>query len=102
MAIESVLDSETGRVKTYRSRPEQLAKLLWDVERLAESGADPQQLAKARRDAEKLRRQGVVPSAGMLVFKQIDADRSGTVDRAELKALLAKLPNSWKEITPLA
>lgn len=32
------------------------------------------------------------PSAGVLVFQQIDTDGSGSVDRKELQALLDQLP----------
>jgi len=49
-------------------------------------------LEELQKSIEDLKSKGVKPSPGLLVFRQIDADGSGTVDRAELQALLGKLP----------
>jgi len=92
LAIESVLDPQTGRVKTYRSLPEQLAKLMGDAKKLEASGADPSKLEETQKAVESLRSKGVAPSPGVLVFSQVDVDGSGSVDRAELQKLLEKLP----------
>jgi Ca2+-binding EF-hand superfamily protein len=92
LAIESVLDFETGRVKTYRSLPEQLAKLMASLKKQEALGSDVEKIEETRKAVAQLRDKGVKPSPGQLVFSQIDVDASGTVDRAELQRLLGKLP----------
>ena len=98
MAIEAVLDADTGRVKTYRSLPEQLAKLMFEASGLelrCWAGEDvSEELAEKRTAMQKLRNKGVKPSPGLLVFQQIDLDGSGTIDRKELQRLLKALPKT--------
>merc|ERR1719174_1065850 len=98
MAIEAVLDADTGRVKTYRSLPEQLAKLMFEASGLelrCWAGENvSEKLAEKRTAMQKLRNKGVKPSAGLLVFQQIDLDGSGTIDRKELQRLLKALPKT--------
>jgi len=92
LAMEGVLDPDTGRLTTYRSYPDQMAKEMGQIKKLEKSGGDPEEIQKKKDSVEAFKKNGYKPSAGVLVFDQIDVDGSGSIDRKELQDLLNKLP----------
>jgi Ca2+-binding EF-hand superfamily protein len=92
LAMESVLDPDTGRLTTYRSYGDQMAKEMGAIKMLEKSGGDPEAIQKKKDSVEAFKKNGYKPSAGILVFDQIDVDGSGSIDRKELQDLLTKLP----------
>merc|ERR1719379_3171118 len=92
LAMESVIDPDTGRLTTYRSFPDQMAKEMGQIKALEKSGGDPEEIQKKKDSVEAFKKNGFKPTAGVLVFEQIDADGSGSIDRKELQDLLNKLP----------
>jgi Ca2+-binding EF-hand superfamily protein len=91
-AMESVLDPDTGRLTTYRSFGDQMAKEMGQIKKLEKSGGDADEIQKKKDSVEGFKKNGYKPTAGVLVFDQIDVDASGSIDRQELKDLLSKLP----------
>jgi len=92
LAMESVLDPDTGRLTTYRSYGDQMAKEIGAIKKLEASGGEEEEIQKKKASVEAFKSNGFKPSAGVLVFDQIDADGSGSIDRKELQDLLSKLP----------
>jgi len=91
-AMESVLDPDTGRLTTYRSYADQMAKEMGAIKKLEKSGGDEEAIQKKKDSVARFKENGYKPSAGVLVFDQIDVDGSGAIDRGELQTLLNKLP----------
>jgi Ca2+-binding EF-hand superfamily protein len=91
-AMESVLDPDTGRLTTYRSYADQMAKEMGAIKKLEKSGGDEEAIQKKKDSVARFKENGHKPSAGVLVFDQIDVDGSGAIDRGELQTLLNKLP----------
>lgn len=96
LAIESVLDPVSGIITNYRSLDDQLSKLLANIDDLKMrelTGEDVSaEMSSRQEQARKLQSSGVKPSPGVLVFRQIDVDRSGNLDREELQKMLAAVP----------
>merc|ERR1719379_508436 len=92
LAMESVLDPDTGRLTTYRSYGDQMAKEMGAVKKLETSGGDQEEIQKKKDSVEAFKKNGHKPTCGVLVFDQIDVDGSGSIDRKELQDLLNKLP----------
>merc|ERR1719191_2082738 len=92
LAMESVLDADTGRLTTYRSFGDQMAKEMGAIKKLEASGGDAEEIQKKKDSVEAFKKNGHTPSCGVLVFDQIDVDGSGSIDRKELQDLLTKLP----------
>jgi Ca2+-binding EF-hand superfamily protein len=94
-ALQKDLDPDTGKLRSYRSTEDQLAKLLGNIERLEydkKKGKDVDvELASRKAQAAKLREKGVRPTAGIVVFNQIDKNKSRSIDMIELKDVLMRL-----------
>ena len=104
-AIEGAIDPATGKVQGYLSLEqmldETLAKLAPLEAKAAAGGGDAAlddaekaEAAKLRELAAKLR--ASVGSAGLAVFRQVDLDHSGKIDRKELMRVLKQLPKPEK------
>ena len=93
-AIDQNLDAATGKLATYQSLEDRLAKLITDVAALeAKESLEEEEQGKLhtkKRQIEGLKE--TIGLAGVLVFKQIDTDNSGKIDRAELMTMLKTLP----------
>merc|ERR1719506_3633755 len=87
-AIESNLDPATGKLATYLSLEARLEKLAADVMILEEN----EKLESKRNDVSKLRAK--IGSGSIRVFEQIDADKSGKIERADLMKILGELPGT--------
>ena len=83
-----------GKLATYQSLEDRLAKLITDVAALeAKESLEEEEQGKLhtkKRQIEGLKE--TIGLAGVLVFKQIDTDNSGKIDRAELMTMLKTLP----------
>ena len=84
VAIEGSLDAATGKIKGYQSLEARLAELTQRRGPLAE------ELAKIDKQIASLSK--TLGSAGLIVFQQIDIDKSGTVEKKELMRVLKVLP----------
>jgi len=86
------MDPDTGKLRSYRSVEDQLAKLLGNIQRLefdAAKGKDvAKELASRKEQAAKMRKEGVVPGPGVIVFNQIDKKKKRKITMAQLKELL--------------
>ena len=95
-AIESNLDPATGKLATYLSLEARLEKLAADVMILEmnENRTDEEdaKLESKRNDVSKLRAK--IGSGSIRVFEQIDADKSGKIERADLMKILGELPGT--------
>jgi len=93
-AIEQNVDAATGKLKQYKSLEKTLEECLGAVAAL-EAKADKTdeesaQLAEHKAKIDKIN--ASIGSSGLAVFRQIDADGSGKLDRAELLAVLKAIP----------
>lgn len=94
-SIKQNVDPATGKLAKYQSLEARLDQLTTQIAELEAAGdalddAGKEKLAKKTKQAEKLRT--TVGTAGVAVFRQIDADGSGKIDRAELLKILKDLP----------
>lgn len=80
-----------GKLKSYRSLEDQLAKLFGNIGRLEAAGDKEEELASRKAQAAKLRAKGVVPTPGVCVFSQLDTDKNRKLSKPELGACLEKL-----------
>merc|ERR1719298_140130 len=69
-----------------------MAKEMGAIKKLEKSGGDEEAIQKKKDSVARFKENGYKPSAGVLVFDQIDVDGSGAIDRGELQTLLNKLP----------
>jgi len=100
-SIDQNLDPVTGKITTYKSLEQRLDEHLTLSalleSKVAEGGGDLASLSdEERATLEGLRKiiedyQLSVGTTGITLFKQIDADKSGKVDKSELVALLKSL-----------
>eukprot|EP00520_Triparma_pacifica_P001718 CAMPEP_0118636174 /NCGR_PEP_ID=MMETSP0785-20121206/2473_1 /TAXON_ID=91992 /ORGANISM="Bolidomonas pacifica, Strain CCMP 1866" /LENGTH=313 /DNA_ID=CAMNT_0006527265 /DNA_START=1 /DNA_END=939 /DNA_ORIENTATION=- len=81
-AIKGALDPTTGKIVGYQSLEARLGELM-------------EERAKIDKQIESIKK--AVGSAGVVVFKQIDLDKSGTIEKKELLRVLKQLPKP-KEI----
>jgi len=94
--IAEDVDPDWGILKSYRSLEDQLAKLFGNIHRLEQQIADgaadkAEELASRQAQAQKLRSKGVIPSPGVCVFSQLDADKNRTLSKDELSSCIAKV-----------
>ena len=92
-ALMKDLDPEFGRLRSYRTLEDQLAKLMGNLERLRrelltnpteEREAEIKTEIRSRKDqCKKLRAKGVIPSVGPVVFNQMDLDKDRFVSERE-------------------
>ena len=101
-AIESNLDPATGKLATYLSLEARLEKLAADVMILEmnENRTDEEnaKLESKRNDVSKLRAK--IGSGSIRVFEQIDVDKSGKIERADLMKILGELPGTQEGEDP--
>ena len=94
--IESNLDPATGKLATYLSLEARLEKLAADVMILEmnenRTDEENEKLESKRNDVSKLRAK--IGSGSIRVFEQIDADKSGKIERADLMKILGELPGT--------
>ena len=108
-ALIQDLDPMTGRLRSYRSPEDQLAKLLGNIMRLEydiERGdgdveAKKAELESRKAQAAKMREKGFVPSAGVVVFNQIDKKKTREIDKAGLQELITVLKVESKSVEEL-
>jgi len=119
--LEADIDPDWGTLKSYRTLEEQLAKLFGNIHRLeariaaGETGMVQgkkeefnieDELASRKAQAAKMREKGVFPAPGIVMFTQLDKDKSRTLEKEELAAALAKVApdadvDAWfKKIDP--
>jgi len=104
--LEADIDPDWGTLKSYRTLEEQLAKLFGNIHRLeariaaGETGMVKgkkeefnieEELASRKAQAAKMREKGVFPAPGIVMFTQLDKDKSRTLEKEELAAALAKV-----------
>ena len=94
-AVDQALDPETGKIVGYQSLEERLVQL---HEKRKKEGATEEDVAKYTKQIESIT--GQIGSAGILVFRQIDLDRSGKIERKELLRVLKHLPKPEKAEGP--
>jgi len=101
-ALIKDLDPETGRLRSYRSPEDQLAKLLGNIMRLkydASKGKDVAEELKSREaQAAKMVEKGYVPSAGVVVFNQLDKKKTREISKEQLQELLTALKVESKSV----
>merc|ERR1719456_323075 len=100
-AMAADLDPDFGRLKSYRTFEDQLAKLMGNLERLrlelATKPGEEREAAiktemRSRKDAcKKLVAKGVIPSVGPVVFNQMDLDKDRFVSEREASRTFAAL-----------
>ena len=83
-AIDGALDPKTGKIVGYQSLEQRLADL---IEKRAPLAAE---LAAIDKQIESIKNS--VGSTGVIVFHQIDIDKSGTIEKKELLRVLKQLP----------
>ena len=117
-----VVCRDTGLLRSYRSKEDQLAKLLGNIMRLeydAEKGDDvAEELESRKAQAAKMREAGatnprlsslavrltslfspgVEPSAGIVVFNQIDKKKERSITKDALQGLLTSLKCENKSV----
>ncbi|GMI24646.1 hypothetical protein TeGR_g5360 [Tetraparma gracilis] len=86
-AVDQALDPETGKIVGYQSLEERLAVL---QEKKRKEGVSEEDMAKYDKQIASITAQ--IGSAGVIVFRQIDLDHSGKIDRKELLRVLKQLP----------
>jgi Ca2+-binding EF-hand superfamily protein len=100
-ALIADLDPDTGKLRSYRTNDHQLAKLLGNIERLEQQQAEGKDVAKElesrKTQAKRMREQGIFPAPGVVVFNQIDKDKSRSLDVSELKDLVARIGLKGKD-----
>jgi len=100
-ALIADMDPDTGKLRSYRTMEQQLAKLLGNIERLEQQKAEGKDVAKElesrRTQAKRMRDKGIVPAPGVVVFNQIDKDKSRSIDENELKDLVRRVGLKGKD-----
>jgi hypothetical protein len=112
--LQTDLDPDWGKLRSYRTLEDQLAKLFGNLQRLnRELLANPDERAQLgypeltperkaevekeigqRKDqAQKLVSKGVIPSPGYVVFAQVDAEKKRKLQGKELERLIK--PSRW-------
>lgn len=91
-AIEGAVDPATGRIAGYVSLERQLELLLAEAEERRAAGAPDDDARLVAIAAEAAGLQSAVGTVGLSVFRQLDQDGSGKIDRDELLRLLKQLP----------
>jgi len=94
--IAQDVDPDWGVLKSYRTLEDQLGKLFGNIARLEQqiAGGDASkadELESRKVAAQKLRSKGVVPSPGVCVFSQLDADKNRSLSKQELADCIAKV-----------
>jgi Ca2+-binding EF-hand superfamily protein len=93
--LQEDTDPDWGTLKSYRTLEEQLAKLFGNIYRLEEKLAAGQnvqeELDSRKAQAAKMREQGVIPAPGVVMFSQLDKDKSRTLEKEELAEALKKI-----------
>lgn len=94
-AIEQNVDPATGKLKQYKSLEKTLEECLAQAAALEAKGdasneEEKTQLAEVQAKIAKINES--IGSSGLAVFRQIDSDGSGKLDRAELLAVLKTIP----------
>eukprot|EP01052_Picozoa_sp_SAG31_P041165 SAG31_NODE_6168_length_2140_cov_1.423322_1_plen_460_part_00 len=109
-ALQKDLDPETGRLRSYRSVEDQLAKLLGNIARLEydlakdppDEGFDVEaakaELQSRKEQAQKCRDKGILPSAGVVVFNQIDKKKERKISKETLTELLTAVKVDGKTV----
>merc|ERR1719456_332657 len=92
-AMAADLDPDFGRLKSYRTFEDQLAKLMGNLERLRremltnptpEREVEIKAEMRSRKDeCKRFRANGVIPSVGPVVFNQLDLDKDRFVSQSE-------------------
>ena len=100
------MDPDWGRLRSYRTCEDQLAKLMGNLERLRrelltdltpEREAEIKKEMRSRKDqCKKMRAKGVVPSVGPVVFNQMDLNKDRFVDRSEMMRVFKGLKAVYK------
>merc|ERR1719353_913293 len=89
------VDPDWGTLKSYRTLEEQLAKLFGNIARLEEKAAAgedvSEELESRKAQAAKMRAQGVIPAPGVVIFSQLDKDKSRTLEKTELSEAIQKI-----------
>lgn len=89
-SIMQNVDSATGKIATYKSLEHRLAEFQEQAAVLEAKGEESaEELAVLKDKIFEL--QLSVGTVGITVFRQIDADKSGKIEKSELKAVLTKL-----------
>jgi|EP01046_Picozoa_sp_COSAG06_P028901 Ca2+-binding EF-hand superfamily protein len=114
-ALASDLDPDTGKLRSYRSPRQQFAKLLgnidrieYDISRYAGGVKDPERVKMAkelqsrRAQADRMRLAGIHPSAGIVVFNQIDKKKTGQITKEDLTKLFNKMDGFVRDDTAKA
>jgi Ca2+-binding EF-hand superfamily protein len=116
--LSADMDPDWGTLKSYRGLEDQLAKLFGNIYRIEEKlagyeGPIPscegmvevevegkkmtrvdalkKELEERKEQAAKMRSQGVVPSPGIVIFSQLDKNKSRTLEKDELAEALRKI-----------
>jgi Ca2+-binding EF-hand superfamily protein len=101
-ALEADLDPDTGKLRSYRTPRQQFAKLLANIDRLeydATKGKDvAAELASRRAQANRMRMAGIHPSAGIVVFAQLDKKKAGQISKEQLTKLFDKMAFDGKSV----
>merc|ERR1719506_3250574 len=100
-ALIKDLDPDWGRLRSYRTLEDQLAKLMGNIERLRlelatkpgeeRVGAIKSEMRSRKDGCKKLRAKGVIPSVGPVVFNQMDLDKDRFVSESEAARTFAAL-----------
>jgi Ca2+-binding EF-hand superfamily protein len=93
------LDNDTGKLRSYRTVEDQLAKCLGNVQRLeydlqkgnADASTIKAELESRKKLVAEMRANGVKPAPGIIVFNQIDLKKTRQIGKPELKNVLSKL-----------
>merc|ERR1712232_1019538 len=100
-ALVGDLDPDTGKLRSYRTMEQQLAKLLGNIERLEQRRKEGKDVAKElesrKTQAKRMREKGIMPAPGTVVFNQIDKDKSRSIDENELKDVVSRVGLKGKD-----
>merc|ERR1719262_985757 len=105
--LEQDMDPNWGTLKSYRTHEDQLAKNMANLERYRRellTDITPERREwiekemRQRKDACKVyRSKGIVPSAGYVVFNQIDIGKQRKLNRKQLERRLKALQAVYKD-----
>jgi uncharacterized tellurite resistance protein B-like protein len=105
-AMVKDMDPDWGRLRSYRTCEDQLAKLMGNLERLRRellTSPAPERKAaietemRSRKEAcKKLRKKGIIPSVGPVVFNQMDLDKDRFVSESEASRTFKALKHVYK------
>jgi len=97
-ALIKDLDPDWGRLRSYRTLEDQLAKLLRNVEELQADESKAEELASRKEQAAKMQAKGVVPNPGSCVFFQA-AGSETTITEAQLSQFLSTVAGDLPDAT---